>query len=292
MNEEQLSQLANSPRWRETLSKITSWGLIVTGIAGVVIGVLDVFFELDGLLLVKEPLAILVILVSVLALALGIERRATIEELGEDVRQTSSDTIRILSRLVSEVNAVQQALISTVSVRALLDDRMVYGEATRLVHAAKDSDAIRATSLGATTKAAESLPFDEYLSAVAKRIKTSKERGGALTYRVVMGYGPTKNKEPPTQKQRAIRQRRQIFGAEGVLDRLFIRSVETLWSLDVLIVGDSMIVGFPTLAQESIIRLGIRIADEDFVRSVSQWFDDFLWDAAREETWTGEEDTE
>lgn len=279
-------------RWGDIMNRVTSWGLIATGLLGVVIGVLDVFLELDTVLPVKEPLAILVVLVSILALALGVERRATIEELGEDIRQTHSYTIGMLNYLTREITNVEQALVSTLSVRALTDERMVYGEAIQLVNAAKDSDTIRATSLGAGTSLSKSPPFDEYLLAVARRVKTSKERGGALTYRVVMGYGPTNGEVPPLKRQQAIRQRRQLFGAAGVLDRLFIRSVDTSWSLDMLIVGDSMIVGFPTLSRETVVRLGLRISDKRFVGCVSQWFDDFLWDAASVETWTGEEGTQ
>ena len=291
MNNGQSSQPTSKYSWRKIADIIADWWLIATGAGGVIVGILDLL-GLDGIIPVNRSLSIIMTLVSALALALGIERRTTIENLKVDVKEARCDIIKALNGLVGEVDSVQQALVSAVSVRALTDEKMVYREASRLVNEADDSDIIRATSLGSPPDPPKSPPFDRYLLGVAKRIRASKERGGSLTYRIVMGYRPTNGSGPPLAKREGIRQRKEVFRAEGVLDRLLIRSIDTTWSLDILLVGDSMIIGFPTLAGRRHIRLGLRITDKDFVGRVTQWFDDFLWDNARVETWVGEESME
>jgi len=259
--------------WRNTLNNVATWGLIGIGLVGVVIGALDIFVELGQFLsFLKKPQDILLIMVASLALGLGIERLATMGELEAEIRRTHSD-------MVEAFNAVQQVLVTAVPFRVLTSEKAIFEEAIHIINVCKDSDIIRATGLtpeALTQQQGSTVQFQSYLSTIAKRIKKAKEQGGSLSYRVVLGS--------ERDRQQSIQIRRDVCSSEGVLDRLVIKSVEMTWPLEILLVGDSMIIGFVSLTGDLTFRVGVRVTNRDLIRHVSEWYDDFLWNAAKSET--------
>jgi len=257
------------------LNNVTAAVLIVVGLIGIIIGTLDLFVELDKLLpFLKKPEDILLITVAALAVALGIERRTIIGELETEVRRTHFD-------MVEAFNAVQQVLISGVPFQVLTSEKAIFEEALRLINMCKDSDVIRVTGL-TPAKAGEEETQDytnDYFSTIAKRIKRAKKRGGSLAYRVVLG------EEPPPERRKTIQKRHEAFSAEGVLDRLVIRSLDTTWPLEMFLLVDSMIIGFVSLTGDLTFRVGIRVTDKELVGHISEWYDDFLWNTAKVENW-------
>lgn len=258
--------------WRNILKNVATWALVGIGVVGVTIGVLDLFVQLDQLLpFLKRPQDILLIMIAFLAVGLGIERLAIIGELETEIRRTHSD-------MVEAFNVVQQALVAAVPFRVLTSEKAIFEEANRIINACKDADVIRATGLtpGASTHQEDSAFQLRYLQTVAKRVKKARERGGSLSYRVVLGSG--------SDRQQSIQMRRDVFSTEGVLDRMVIKSVDMTWPLELLLVGDSLIIGFVSLTGDLTFRVGVRVTNKDLIRHVSEWYDDFLWNVAKFET--------
>jgi len=50
---------------------------------------------------------------------------------------------------------------------------------------------------------------------------------------------------------------------------------------------DHLIIGFPALAGDNQVVMGLRTSDRSFVERVARWYDEYLWHAAQDVTWTG-----
>jgi hypothetical protein len=175
----------------------------------------------------------------------------------------------------------------------LIGREAIYQEANRLLIRCCGEEVIRATSLGrySDEEGEEELAeWFSYVETLASKIGEAKQKKLDMVYKVVMGFKPDKGGVPPSDKQRGIITRRNKFKEKNALDRIYIWSIDTSYSLDVLIVGNSnMIIGFPTVAGRRELTLGIRLTNDDFVGKVCRWFDDFVLAAAQPVTWTGEE---
>ncbi len=85
----------------------------------------------------------------------------------------------------------------------------------------------------------------------------------------------------PLSEGRAVaEERRQAFADAGVPDRLFIRYLDMAWPLEILLAGDTVIMGFLSFTGDLTFRMGIRITNKELVGYLTQWYDDFLWNAA------------
>jgi hypothetical protein len=275
--------------------------MLITGIVGVLIVIVDHYIHLEFL---KDPARIVLIVFSAQAAAMGIERLTAFEEARRDRDRAHQEAMERFQQLQEQivgtdrdVGDIQRTLLTAISGRMLIDERVVYQEAKRLIEESDDNDIIRATSLTPGEERSGSATMDvedRYLEGpIASRIKRAKERGGSMTYRDIIllrkediSKLDQEDAEPLVSYARErICTRQQIITEAGVSDRLWLRHIGTSWPLDMLIVGDSMIIGFATLRRRTTMFMGIRITDSVFVPLVSQWYDDSLWQAAEDIPW-------
>jgi len=285
------------------------WEGVLFGIAGViatVIGLLD-FTSLINL--TSDP-ALRIILSSIgVLLALVVaqnakraEQQARHVEVLKAISQIYTAVEQSNSAFGRELQDFHQTLTASVTLKPLMGHQAVYEEVTRLIKACNASEIIRTTSLTSSKFEKETIdPSDEdankamtayqtYFETLAKKIGEQKQkRGLGMVYKCVVGFRPNEMGEPPPNKKRAIHRRRNVFGKYNALDRMELRYIDSSWSLDLIIIGtEHMVIGLPTVAGDTEIRLGMRITDKDLVANVARWYDEYLWRESSEIQWTDE----
>lgn len=163
---------------------------------------------------------------------------------------------------------------------ALIGSSSVYHHARELVRECKGDESILATSFGRYADdegEVRSKEWLEYVDALAQKIGKAKADGFPMEYRVVMAFRPDEKGMPPSDKLRGIQTRVSAFRANNCIDRLFLRSVDISWAIDVLITADKMIIGFPTVGRNRELMLGIAIHNKEFVERARQWYSEFVW---------------
>lgn len=163
---------------------------------------------------------------------------------------------------------------------ALIGSSSVYHHARELIRECKGDESILATSFGRYSDEegeTRSKEWQEYVDALAQKIGKAKADGLPMEYRVVMAFRPDDQGIPPSDKMRGIRTRVSAFQTNNCLDRLFLRSVDISWAIDVLITGDKMIIGFPTVGRNRELMLGVAIHSKEFVEKARQWYSEFVW---------------
>ncbi|HEX8600722.1 MAG TPA: hypothetical protein VF952_19670 [Chloroflexia bacterium] len=270
--------------------RLADWFLIVTGVVGFAIGSTDLFLNVDQLGFLKETQAIVLLLLGLLAFAVGLERRTTLEDARHNIERLQLNILAQVTGLGMEIANMQQTLVSSVAVRRLMDEDEVFEEIKRIVNAGEDNQHIRATGLNATGVGAvpiQATGFSRrYVAVYAQRVKEAQERRGSMTYRVVLTFAGGDATNPPPRTKTRITMRREIFAEQEInQNRLRLRYLMVSWPLDMLIIGDSVVVGFSTITGLTNITFGLRITDKALVGAITQWYDDALWDQAEPVTW-------
>lgn len=192
--------------------------------------------------------------------------------------------------LVGIAHGIRSLLqVSSIRVTMLVGPEKIFVEARRMVERCKGHEVIRATSITTAwpgSEDSETKYVEEFLRALASRCSAAKKDGESLLYKTVLGFPAGTRGEPPEHKKLSIINRRKFFDNEGAGDRLIMKYIETDWSLDVLIVGDSMIIGFPTLPRDRSLYLGLKIHNAEFVEHVAHWYDHCVLEGAQDLTWT------
>lgn len=163
---------------------------------------------------------------------------------------------------------------------ALIGSGSVYSHARKLIEECRGDESILATSFGRYSDEGGEIrnrEWLEYIDTLARKIGKAKVEGLPMEYRIVMAFRPDEKGFPPSDKMRGIRQRVSAFRTNGCLDRLFFRSVDISWAIDVLITDDKMIIGFPTVGKNRELMLGIAIHNREFVERARQWYSEFVW---------------
>lgn len=296
---------------REWYDKVATWGLLILSVLVIFLQLGDQLARLIPILgflkLDNASVALPLILseISLLAFSVGLERYAAIDEAKKESQNRHLEITQAISRtretvqeyglnLEKELVEIHRTLSTSIVGKPLMGNNVVYEEAIRLIRTCNGSEIIRATSLGTSSQSDESpegaTPYRTYLETLAKKIGQQKQRKLGMVYKVIIGLQLDVNGVPQLPKQRGIRTRRKFFKEENALDRLEMKYIENSWSLDLLLLGDKhLIIGFPIIAGDTEIRLGIRISDREFVGSVVRWYDECVWNEAKVLTWTGEE---
>ena len=253
---------------------LTAWILIFSGLAGVIIGLLDIFIEIDKIFpSIKSTQEIMLMVLSIIALGLGIERFTIFNQIHLEIKQS-----RIY--LTNEVNELRKAILRKVPIRIFTNEKEIIDETLSLIKTCEDSDIIRATDISPLTAQNEVISLytsssNIYFLKLAKRIKKAKDKGGSLSYRIILG------EETPSVRERSINRRKDAFSSEGVLDRLLIRAIDKSWPLEIIVLGNSIILAFTSFTGDLTFFAGIRITNKILTTRITQWFDDYLWNAAK-----------
>jgi hypothetical protein len=294
-----LGQRSKRRIWSES---VQTWFLLVVTSIGLLIALASVYSPIFDSLTDVVPLlksvnltALLLLVFSTLGMAISLERYEATGKAREEAQQRHAESIQATSlvqrtieqsnlNLGKEIADIHQTLTSAITSKPLIGYEAVYEEALRLIKGCKGSEIIRSTSL---TTAHVGMP--EYYETIARVIGQGKQRKLGMVYKTVLGFRPNEQGEPPPEYQEDISMRVRAFKENNVRDKLEMKYLDRSWFLDLLILGDEkMIIAFPTLARDPYLRLGIRISDKDFVRSIVQWYEEHLWREAETMTWTGE----
>ncbi len=163
---------------------------------------------------------------------------------------------------------------------ALIGSRSVYHHARNLVIECKGDESILASSFGRYSDEegeTRNKEWREYIETLAQKIGEAKKKGFPMEYRVMTAFKPDERGLPPPDKMRGIQTRASAFKANDCLDRFFLRSIDISWAIDVLITGDKMIIGFPTVGRNRELMLGIAIHNREFVEKARLWYSEFVW---------------
>lgn len=264
---------------------VGGWILTIVLILAGVTGFLTAFLEVQN----TED-QILFSIISLLATALGFERIVVFSEMNARAEEQhlalNASLKEVQDKLKQSTQLLSKISSSEVEYKPLIGYVEVYAEAERIVALCSGTEIIRTTSLGVyplinePDSESRNLTDNEsaylnYIESVAKKVGEEKEKQGDIFYKVVMGSESRSN-------QRGISLRKRLFEQCNTLDRLFIHQIDSSWSLDLLIAGDErMIIGFPTVAGDREIRLGVSITDKDFVRRVIDWYEGHLWNKSQ-----------
>ena len=221
--------------------------------------------------------------VFLLAATEAFKRYRSMDRIDRNIMQTLSKVIEL------------HGAVST-SIKPLMGSGAVYQEVTKLLEACTGSEIIRTTSLTVlasdSDKDKDESPPDSpelarYLEAMAQTIAAKK--GTGMSYRCVMGFRLDRSGSPPPNKKRAISKRRAVFSKHNVLSNMKLKYLNSSWALDMIIVDDGdVVLGFPTVAGSTEIRLGVRISGKGLLKEVIRWYDDYLWQPSKDIVWTEE----
>lgn len=174
-------------------------------------------------------------------------------ELEEMNREFIHEREHSVSPVVGRANVDELLLLRT--------EEEVYAEAERMAGNARGDKPVLASSLGSDSVRPQ---VERYLDKLASRIKVLRDRGSELQYMLVV------------TGDHALAARNQIFQKYGVEKYLRATRFDASWAIDVLIVDDSMLIGFPSLGEREWTPIGVRITDAEFVGRVRRWFETHL----------------
>jgi len=266
---------------------------LAAGAAGVVVSVLSALSTIPVLRFLSVPTSglVLVILfiVTFLGIGLGLERLAIASNLQREVTRSYAEILGAVTRFertIDDRSGSLQTELRDISrqlarFRALHNYDEVYAEAISLIRSGRGAETIRATSFGAAGAP------QEYLEVLATTIQ--QQRPNRMSYRVVMGFRLDASGLPPKQYQPAVLVRRDVFSKHDVADRLDIRCIDTVFSLDILLIGTQhLLIAFPTRPHDPSPSLGLRISDRSIVEQVVEWYEEHIWSHAKTVDWEGE----
>jgi len=165
--------------------------------------------------------------------------------------------------------AILEKVAAMSTLEILIGKDAIEQAATKIIRASGDSDEIIATSQYSNQ---DSLS-DEYINAMAERVKRAVSDKGEMEVRVVMSA-------KPDTEQLVEDRRTQIFREKGIDDRLNTRRAKHGWPLEVLIVGNAMIIALRRGGKRSTYEVAIKIEDQEFVYRASKWFREAVWGEA------------
>lgn len=263
-------------------------------------------FHYDPLNFILLTSSSLLFIVSLLAVGIGLERGAIFEESQEEARSRHLEVTQAINHLQStgekneqtllqEMREIYQTIIArNPSVKIIIGYEECYKEVMKMFRDCKGSEIIRQTSLikgyYQHVRKEQVTIFNEYLETLAQVVGNAKRNKKTIVQRIVMGFQPDENGVPPPENQEAVLRRRELFEKQNALDRLEMKWLPTNWPLTLVIVGEKhLLIGFPTIRNDPIVRLSIRITNKECVGIIIRWFDDHLWSEAHEVTWKGRE---
>ena len=221
------------------LERLTNWVLIVTGTAGGIWGIVNLFTNFQN-----NPLdSSILTLLGLIAVGLGLEKlisykkiENTIENLAGGVRLEGWDEI--------------------------------YGAASELIHSAQSQ--IRGTVFNQDKWAGPSY----YLDLIAKKAKAQKDAHKDFIYKVVIGISG----KPTADNLKHVEFRYSIFKKYGIQSMHRMKYVNTNLGIDLLIVDDqSLIIAFPQFKSQNL-RVGIKFVDQPkLVGPILTWYEEQLW---------------
>jgi hypothetical protein len=255
---------------RDAWSKISAAILLLTAAAG--IGY-EIFHrgisEID-----KNPVDVLIILVSILCGGLGVERLLVLSDIEKGVKTTEENCSDILTKVrdiaeklgaVGGVEAdIREKVGSLNKVKLLIDKDEMEEAACRLVKSCGDNDKIRATSQYFPGAENGDPLSDTYFRTISDRLKQAKA-GSTIEYQVVLSASSEDKEKRPGKKW-------EFFETPVVSKRVRTFYAKGSWPFELLIGGKSMNIAFTGGTECPAYEMAIEINDENFVKRSHEWF--------------------
>jgi len=241
---------------RDLFSKTTAWIYICLGGLAVLWDGIAIILEHRGHDQTNLLLALGLFGIGVLLAGLGAERLGPMKTLMETQMATMA------------------ALKNDGRFRCLDTPGKIYREAMDMVMESSNHCDIKATDLWPSPlDENEDSNFTAYVHALADKIKQATKEKGRVNYRLVYARDPKE-----FYKARLDHRRAQI--ADEHLPR---RHVDNTFPLEVLIVGSSILIGFPDVDDWKPLKFAIAITDAKLAPLVGQWYDDLVFNKAKKE---------
>lgn len=264
--------------WEEKAFALT---FLIAGVIGFAFEVLHICFS-GWEFLDKNGEGVLILLVSLLCGGLGLERllilrkvRATIETIHEKqgalitkVTGISTTVAEIERRQIEELAAVRKLN----QAESLIGTNEIEEAALEIIKRSEDDDDIKATNQYGSEGLSEN-----YVKAIADRVKKADEKGGNMEYQVIM---PAKTGSVDEVEDI----RRTVFSEQKIEDKLIERHAKHPYPLEVLIVGHSMIIALRGGGSRRTYDVAIKITDPKFVEKAANWFTEIAWSDAETDT--------
>jgi len=272
---------------RNQLEKTGAGVYVLLGACAVLWHPISSIFEHLGLLKGHTDLLLPLALdgIGLLLVGLGVERLVSIQTLMEvmdALKQTQIDTMAEVKQTRTDTMAeVKQTRTDTMAAlkndgrfRCLDTPGKIYREALDMVMESSNHRDIKATDLWPSAlEEKEDSNFIAYVRALADKIKQATREKGRVNYRLVYARDPN-----GFYKARLDHRRAQIAD-----EHLMKRHVDNTFPLEVLIVGSSILIGFPDADVGKPLKFAIAISDAKLAPLVDQWYDDLVFNKAKKE---------
>ena len=230
--------------YEKILEKFSTSSLIAAGMVGITITVLDlvgVDFSQGPWQWVKGPLPIILATVSILSLAVGLERYTRFRQIDAQIEK--------LENLIERSSGG----------RFISNYKELYAEATRLVQSAREK--LRTASMSRDVDAP-----NEYHLAIVELLRENGKRIRPILADMVIAGDPKEIRNSWRVKE---------FSNDSSVN-LYV--VDVPWSIDILVVDERhMIFAFPAVRGMGQLKLAfVFINQEQIVREFAIWYDEFL----------------
>lgn len=163
---------------------------------------------------------------------------------------------------------LEDSLTGTMPLRWLTPRRVLWEDVQKLAETVPARTIVRATSMGRAAKDGPPQLWPDnvaYLQALAHRSAELAAAEHYLKYRVLLSN---------SFARAYVDERWPILHQAGMRSELFEpKSLDEVWSIDVLIINNTVIIGFPTWPHEPKLSAGLRIDNPEVASALSDWFD-------------------
>ena len=226
----------------------------------------------------------LIVLVSLLCTAYGVERLTYTSQFDER-----------LSKIDNRLGAIETQLVKSPQASFIDDQREIWNSI---------EDIMLTTERDIRTVQASDRPnvlpaeFKNLTQKVADRLAAKKRQYGDVRYRVVLVFDSNKNSHELNQIEKDNRDRLQFYASKGLKDNVELRVFDRkpLMKFDVLIIDTSHVnIGFdtyegPTKGNVEIQNTMVWKNQRELASKLARWFDETVWSHAKPfDVWLSEQ---
>jgi len=291
-----MSKSAFVAKLRELWDSASAYTLLTIASLGILYDVLDRLGLNHIIDPIGRPEQVLILLVAALCGGLGAERLLTLRDIQTDIKEAKSQREGIIAEQSRISGNIEQLLHKLEALRAdmvarlkgtgrkeddimaavkwinktelLANDHEIEAAALRLIDDCDDNDTIKATGQYRTQDGLSR----EYYQHLADRVAKAKKHHGSMALNVIVSL--------PMPDEREEDEHIRAFRDAKVEERLIMRFAQQRWPFEVLIGRRSMIIAVLGGEKKSKYEVGVRISDEAFVATASDWYRQVAWDGA------------
>ena len=253
-------------KFRDNLSKIV---LVFTSSVAILIGSLDLFFDLEKIKFLKETPQITLLLLGSVSLWIGLEQEANFAQIGRKI-----DRANRFDEMAGKIDDLHELIRFGLNAQYLTTSLETLKASERIVKEAQLQIYILSFDLGQT----DVVPspeikdaFLDYFNAVKSTVKQQQD----IDFRIVYSNESSRLSQQASNIVQSVKEEFIKFGA--IKARFAWKQVPVGFYL--LIVDDKhLLIGFPFTQQDAAPSNVIKITNNvELIRKISKWYEEFIW---------------